>query len=82
MTEDKHIIVHHSYCHINLVKKTLYQRDMEKVRIYILYLPSEIHVQKYFKEPKKNISSSFSHFILSQNQELQQTTYMKLDKTK
>ena len=35
--------VHHSYCHINLVKKTMYLRDMEKVRIYILYLPSGIY---------------------------------------
>ena len=68
--------VHHSYCHINLVKKTMYQWDIVKVGIYILYLPSEIHVQKYLEEPKKNISSFFAHFILFQNQELHQTTLL------
>ena len=51
----------------------MYQWDIEKVRIYILYLPSEIHVQKYLKGPKKNILPFFS-FIQFQNQELQQTT--------
>ena len=61
--EQNYSYVHHSYCHINLVKKTMYQWDIEKVRIYNLYLPSEIHVQKYLKEPKKNISPSFSHLF-------------------
>ena len=52
--------------------KTMYQRDIEKVGIYILYLPSDIQVQKYLEELMKNISSSFS-LILFQNQELYQT---------
>ena len=52
--------------------KTMYQRDIEKVGIYILYLPSDIQVQKYLEELIKNISSSFS-LILFQNQELYQT---------
>ena len=51
--ESSILIVHHSYCHINLVKKTMYQWDIVKVGIYILYLPSDIHVQKYFEELKK-----------------------------
>ena len=80
----KYFSVHHSYCHINLVMKTMYQRDIEKVGIYILYLPSDIHVQKYLKEPIKKYFTSFfsSQFILFPNQELHQTTYNKLDQTK
>ena len=49
---------------------------------FIALFSRAIWDEELYKEPKKNISSSFSHFILSQNQELQQTTYMKLDKTK
>ena len=66
----KHIIfrsVHHSYCHINLVKKTMYQWDIEKVGIYILYLPSDIHVQKYFEEPKKIFHLIFSFNSISKS---------------
>ena len=59
--------VHHSYCHINLVKKTMYQWDIEKVGIYILYLPSDIHVQKYFEEPKKIFHLIFSFNSISKS---------------
>ena len=62
-----YIIVHHSYCHINLVKKTLYQRDIEKVGIYILYLPSDIQVQKYLEDLMKNILSSFLIYSISKS---------------
>ena len=60
-------VVHHSYCHINLVKKTMYQWDIEKVGIYILYLPSDIHVQKYFEEPKKIFHLIFSFNSISKS---------------
>ena len=60
-------LVHHSYCHINLVKKTLYQRDIEEVGIYILYLPSDIQVQKYLEDLMKNILSSFLIYSISKS---------------
>ena len=34
--EQNYSYVHHSYCHINLVMKTMYQRDIEKVGIFFL----------------------------------------------
>ena len=65
--EQNYSYVHHSYCHINLVKKTMYQWDIEKVGIYILYLPSDIHVQKYFEEPKKIFHLIFSFNSISKS---------------
>lgn len=65
--EQNYSYVHHSYCHINLVKKTVYQWDIVKVGIYILYLPSEIHVQKYLEEPKKIFHLIFSFNSISKS---------------
>ena len=45
----------------------MYQRDIEKVGIYILYLPSDIQVQKYLEEQMKNISSSFLIYSISKS---------------
>ena len=54
----------------------MYQWDIEKIGIYILYLPSEIHVQKYLEEPKKIFHLIFS-FNSIQNQEQHQTTLLE-----
>ena len=45
----------------------MYQWDIEKVGIYILYLPSEIHVQKYLEEPKKIFHLIFSFNSISKS---------------
>ena len=45
----------------------MYQWDIEKVGIYILYLPSDIHVQKYFEEPKKIFHLIFSFNSISKS---------------